>query len=305
MRISTAFLLLACSFVRAQDSSAPSEADSISAAALEDPAPSPSADSVEPLFDFDLAPYNVAFGIVAEALARLADTGEPLDIPLPLVGPGYYLEIMVRSPKNNGGVPFSQINAVSIEGGLGIPKTQIEIILPGDSTAHQTIMVPGPSEQDSDSEGPASTDEVPAPTDEVPTSTDEVPAPTDEIPPPEESTPAVSVSIPSPTPIDSSPSATPPTDVAATDSAPNDSAPTANPEPTSDEPSAIESPAESDSVPEASSDEIPPPTSGEAPTEVPPVNATPMPNPEASASSQIQEVFSELSRSGILSEQSS
>ncbi|KAJ2473202.1 hypothetical protein GGI02_001032 [Coemansia sp. RSA 2322] len=106
-----------------------------------------SAGSYEPLFNFDLEPYNMALEIVAEALEKLADTMEPLDLPLPLVGPGYYLEIQVKSLKNpgHGGVPFSQINAVNIEGGQAPPVTQIEIILPGESAAHETIRLPADS----------------------------------------------------------------------------------------------------------------------------------------------------------------
>ncbi|KAJ2803901.1 hypothetical protein H4S07_004355, partial [Coemansia furcata] len=99
--------------------------------------------SYEPLFNFDLEPYNMALEIVADALEKLSDTMEPLDLPLPLVGPGYYLEVQVKSPKNaHGSVPFSQINAVTIEGGQVPPVTQVEIILPGESVAHETIMLP-------------------------------------------------------------------------------------------------------------------------------------------------------------------
>ncbi|KAJ2825984.1 hypothetical protein GGI24_003021 [Coemansia furcata] len=85
----------------------------------------------------------MALEIVADALEKLSDTMEPLDLPLPLVGPGYYLEVQVKSPKNaHGSVPFSQINAVTIEGGQVPPVTQVEIILPGESVAHETIMLP-------------------------------------------------------------------------------------------------------------------------------------------------------------------
>ncbi|KAJ2731670.1 hypothetical protein IW152_004370 [Coemansia sp. BCRC 34962] len=99
--------------------------------------------SYEPLFNFDLEPYNMALEIVADALEKLSDTMEPLDLPLPLVGPGYYLEVQVKSPKNaHGSVPFSQINAVTIEGGQAPPVTQVEIILPGESVAHETFMLP-------------------------------------------------------------------------------------------------------------------------------------------------------------------
>ncbi|KAJ2772998.1 hypothetical protein IWQ57_001515 [Coemansia nantahalensis] len=96
-----------------------------------------------PLFDFDLAPYNVALEIVASALEKLADTMEPLDVPLPLVGPGYYLEVQVKSPKNpHGRPPPGELNPVSIEGGQAQPVTEIDIILPGESAAHQTILIP-------------------------------------------------------------------------------------------------------------------------------------------------------------------
>ncbi|KAJ2749845.1 hypothetical protein GGI19_005442 [Coemansia pectinata] len=99
--------------------------------------------SYEPLFNFDLEPYNMALEIVADALEKLSDTMEPLDLPLPLVGPGYYLEVQVKSPKNaHGSVPFSQINAVTIEGGQAPPVTQVEVILPGESVAHETFMLP-------------------------------------------------------------------------------------------------------------------------------------------------------------------
>ncbi|KAJ2345439.1 hypothetical protein GGF43_005217, partial [Coemansia sp. RSA 2618] len=99
--------------------------------------------SAAPLFDFDLAPYNVALDIVAEALEKLADTMEPLNVPLPLVGPGYYLEVQVKSPKNpHAQPPTGQINPVSIEGGQAPPVTEIDIILPGDSAVHQTIILP-------------------------------------------------------------------------------------------------------------------------------------------------------------------
>ncbi|KAJ2660597.1 Thymidylate kinase [Coemansia sp. RSA 1199] len=99
--------------------------------------------SAAPLFDFDLAPYNVALDIVADALEKLAKTMEPLDVPLPLVGPGYYLEVQVKSPKNpQAQSPIGQINPVSIEGGQAPPVTEIDIILPGDSDVHQTIILP-------------------------------------------------------------------------------------------------------------------------------------------------------------------
>ncbi|KAJ2699193.1 hypothetical protein H4218_002818 [Coemansia sp. IMI 209128] len=85
----------------------------------------------------------MALEIVADALEKLSDTMEPLDLPLPLVGPGYYLEVQVKSPKNaHGSVPFSQINAVTVEGGQAPPVTQVEIILPGESVAHETFMLP-------------------------------------------------------------------------------------------------------------------------------------------------------------------
>lgn len=111
---------------------------------LETPTQSPADTSYEPIFSFDLAPYNMALEIVADALEKLADTTEPLNIPLPLVGPGYYLQIQVKSPKDSGGapVPFGQINAVSIEGGQAPPMTEVDIIFPGESVAHQTIIIP-------------------------------------------------------------------------------------------------------------------------------------------------------------------
>ncbi|KAJ2450115.1 hypothetical protein EV183_004502 [Coemansia sp. RSA 2336] len=96
-----------------------------------------------PLFDFDLAPYNVALDIVAEALEKLADTMEPLDVPLPLIGPGYYLEVQVKSPKSPSAPPTGAENMINIEGGQAQPATQIEIILPGDTEVHQTIVLPG------------------------------------------------------------------------------------------------------------------------------------------------------------------
>ncbi|KAJ2583227.1 hypothetical protein GGH95_001111 [Coemansia sp. RSA 1836] len=111
--------------------------------------------SYEPLFNFELEPYNMALEIVADALEKLSDTMEPLDLPLPLVGPGYYLEVQVKSPKNaHGNVPFSQINAVTIEGGQAPPVTQVEIILPGESVAHETIMLPAESLSASDAPTP-------------------------------------------------------------------------------------------------------------------------------------------------------
>ncbi|KAJ2849608.1 hypothetical protein IWW36_002505 [Coemansia brasiliensis] len=97
-----------------------------------------------PLFDFDLAPYNVALDIVAEALEKLADTMEPLDVPLPLIGPGYYLEVQVKSPKSPlTPPPAGGENMINIEGGQALPVTEIEIILPGDTEVHQTIILPG------------------------------------------------------------------------------------------------------------------------------------------------------------------
>ncbi|KAJ2840824.1 hypothetical protein J3B02_006164, partial [Coemansia erecta] len=106
------------------------------------PSPKETANYV-PLFDFNLAPYNVALEIVAEALEKLADTMEPIDLPLPLVGPGYYLEVMVKAPKNPRlpPPPFGQANPISIEGGQAPPVTEIDIILPGESEIHQTIML--------------------------------------------------------------------------------------------------------------------------------------------------------------------
>ncbi|KAJ1733271.1 hypothetical protein LPJ72_002945 [Coemansia sp. Benny D160-2] len=88
--------------------------------------------------------------IVAEALEKLADTMEPLDLPLPLVGPGYYLEVMVKSSKSPHSpqqqqqsspspLPLSQINGINIEGGEALPVTQIEIIFPGESIAQETF----------------------------------------------------------------------------------------------------------------------------------------------------------------------
>ncbi|KAJ2781873.1 hypothetical protein GGI15_003092 [Coemansia interrupta] len=101
--------------------------------------------SYVPLFDFDLAPYNMALEIVAEALEKLADTMEPIDLPLPIVGPGYYLEVMVKAPNNKNPhvqPPYNQINPISIEGGQAPPITEIDIILPGESEVHQTIILP-------------------------------------------------------------------------------------------------------------------------------------------------------------------
>ncbi|PIA18183.1 hypothetical protein COEREDRAFT_6917 [Coemansia reversa NRRL 1564] len=107
-----------------------------------------SENSYTPLFDFDLEPYNVALDIVADALEKLADTMEPLDVPLPMVGAGYYLEVQVKSPKNqNGSPPIDQINSVSIEGGQASPVTEIDIILPGNSDVHQTILIPVDSQE--------------------------------------------------------------------------------------------------------------------------------------------------------------
>ncbi|KAJ2376813.1 hypothetical protein IW150_001758 [Coemansia sp. RSA 2607] len=105
--------------------------------------------SYVPLFDFDLAPYNMALEIVAEALEKLADTMEPIDLPLPIVGPGYYLEVMVKAPNNknpHNRPPYNQINPISIEGGQAPPITEIDIILPGESEAHQTIILPAPGQ---------------------------------------------------------------------------------------------------------------------------------------------------------------
>ncbi|KAJ2055547.1 Thymidylate kinase [Coemansia sp. S155-1] len=117
--------------------------------------------SYEPLFNFELEPYNMALEIVADALEKLSDTMEPLDLPLPLVGPGYYLEVQVKSPKNaHGSVPFSQINAVTIEGGQAPPVTQVEVILPGESVAHETFMLPVDSISVSGSPTVASESEV-------------------------------------------------------------------------------------------------------------------------------------------------
>ncbi|KAJ2077940.1 hypothetical protein H4R24_004826 [Coemansia sp. RSA 988] len=124
--------------------------------------------SYTPLFDFDLAPYNLALDIVADALEKLADTMEPLDLPLPLVGPGYYLEVQVKSPKNhNDSPPVDQINPVSIEGGQAQLVTEIDIILPGSSAVHQTILVPADGQEtpgaESYSDGPGSFGEVSVP----------------------------------------------------------------------------------------------------------------------------------------------
>ncbi|KAJ2654850.1 hypothetical protein IWW48_005854 [Coemansia sp. RSA 1200] len=112
----------------------------------------PESNAYTPFFDFDMAPYNVAMDIVAEALEKLADTMEPLDLPLPLVGPGYYLEVMVKSSKSPHSpqqqqqsspspspLPLSQINGINIEGGEALPVTQIEIIFPGESIAQETF----------------------------------------------------------------------------------------------------------------------------------------------------------------------
>ncbi|KAJ1735494.1 hypothetical protein LPJ61_000520 [Coemansia biformis] len=103
--------------------------------------------SYVPLFDFDLAPYNMALEIVADALEKLADTMEPLDVPLPLVGPGYYLEVQVKSTKGPNGRPQAgELNPVSIEGGQALPVTEIDIILPGDTAVHQTILISAQSQ---------------------------------------------------------------------------------------------------------------------------------------------------------------
>ncbi|KAJ2726585.1 hypothetical protein GGI07_000527 [Coemansia sp. Benny D115] len=127
------------------------------------PASGAQASSYVPLFDFDLAPYNMALEIVAEALEKLANTMEPLDLPLPMVGPGYYLEVMVKSANNPSrppprGVPGGAnhpINPLDIEGGQAAPVTEIEIILPGESSVHQTIILPAAGQA-------AATDSIPA-----------------------------------------------------------------------------------------------------------------------------------------------
>ncbi|KAJ2888239.1 hypothetical protein GGI21_006712, partial [Coemansia aciculifera] len=182
MKVLSLFLLLTAAVAQAHDES--SSVASPASAAVEDGAVSPSdtvvvlaspepasdahapaeqSGSYEPLFNFDLEPYNMALEIVADALEKLSDTMEPLDLPLPLVGPGYYLEVQVKSPKNaHGNVPFSQINAVTIEGGQAPPVTQVEIILPGESVAHETIMLPADS---------ASAPEALTPAQSVPAST--------------------------------------------------------------------------------------------------------------------------------------
>ncbi|KAJ2026542.1 hypothetical protein IWW57_003002 [Coemansia sp. S610] len=160
MKVLALFLLLSAAVAKAQKDISSSDSP---ASAVEDSIASPSdtaiafapqkspqgahsaeqSGSYEPLFNFDLEPYNMALEIVADALEKLSDTMEPLDLPLPLVGPGYYLEVQVKSPKNaHGSVPFSQINAVTVEGGQAPPVTQVEIILPGESVAHETFMLP-------------------------------------------------------------------------------------------------------------------------------------------------------------------
>ncbi|KAJ1889553.1 hypothetical protein LPJ66_007970 [Kickxella alabastrina] len=127
--------------------------------------------SYVPLFDFELAPYNVALEIVAEALEKLADTMEPLDVPLPLIGPEYYLEVMVKSTKKTYAPrPDGQINPISIEGGEAPLVTEIDIILPGESVVHQTIVLPidgggqpsSATESNEESENPVTDISVPA-----------------------------------------------------------------------------------------------------------------------------------------------
>ncbi|KAI9506761.1 hypothetical protein BX070DRAFT_218505 [Coemansia spiralis] len=159
MTILSLFLLLSSAYAQSQSASTSGAVSSAAESNIQDSsenASSLSAASPEvqkevayvPLFDFDLAPYNVALDIVAEALEKLADTMEPLDLPLPLVGPGYYLEVMVKSPKNPLGPPpqrpppFGQVTPISIEGGEAPLVTEIEVILPGESVAHQTIKLP-------------------------------------------------------------------------------------------------------------------------------------------------------------------
>ncbi|KAJ2745549.1 hypothetical protein GGI20_002092 [Coemansia sp. BCRC 34301] len=179
MKVLSLFLLLSAAVARAHDDTSSSTSPALAA---EDSAVSPSdtvvvlaspesaldahsaepSGSYEPLFNFDLEPYNMALEIVADALEKLSDTMEPLDLPLPLVGPGYYLEVQVKSPKNtHGNVPFSQINAVTIEGGQAPPVTQVEIILPGESVAHETIMLPADSQSISDAPTPAQSNPAP------------------------------------------------------------------------------------------------------------------------------------------------
>ncbi|KAJ2158029.1 hypothetical protein GGF46_004081 [Coemansia sp. RSA 552] len=152
MKVLSVFLLLSSAL--AQSNSAPADAQSNSAptdaqdmqmmdATVDGVGPDKSVSDV-PLFDFDLAPYNVALDIVADGLEKLADTMEPLALPLPLVGPGYYLEIQVKSPKGGHGPPpptAEEVNAISIEGGQAPPVTEIDIILPGNSVVHQTILL--------------------------------------------------------------------------------------------------------------------------------------------------------------------
>ncbi|KAJ2777603.1 hypothetical protein H4R18_005068 [Coemansia javaensis] len=128
--------------------------------AAETSAASPkSGESYVPLFDFDLAPYNMALEIVTEALEKLAGTMEPLDVPLPLIGPGYYLEVQVKSSKNPPARPPTvQVNSVSIEGGQAQPVTEIDIILPGDSAVHQTILIPAQGQGETQSAEPPLSD---------------------------------------------------------------------------------------------------------------------------------------------------
>ncbi|KAJ2807748.1 hypothetical protein H4R20_001149 [Coemansia guatemalensis] len=147
----------AVSVASLQASAGAAETAADMAATAEDSAQSNGAGaSYTPLFDFDLAPYNVALDIVADALEKLADTMEPLDVPLPMVGPGYYLEVQVKSPKNhNGSPPVDQINSVSIEGGQAQPVTEIDIILPGNSAVHQTILVPVDGQETPNAESPS------------------------------------------------------------------------------------------------------------------------------------------------------
>ncbi|KAJ1723035.1 hypothetical protein LPJ53_002607 [Coemansia erecta] len=94
---------------------------------------------------------------------------EPIDLPLPMVGPGYYLEVMVKAPNNKNPhiqPPYNQINPISIEGGQAPPITEIDIILPGESEVHQTIILPAagqtrPSASAEDSEVPISLESSP------------------------------------------------------------------------------------------------------------------------------------------------
>ncbi|KAJ1855422.1 hypothetical protein LPJ57_007315 [Coemansia sp. RSA 486] len=87
---------------------------------------------------------------------------EPLDLPLPLIGPGYYLEVMVKAPKNphmQPPPPFGQLNPVNIEGGQAPPVTEIDIILPGESEIHQTIILPAVGQSASSTSQEASNEE--------------------------------------------------------------------------------------------------------------------------------------------------